>query len=147
MITSQWRYSKGVKMSKKLTQWQEKKIRAQAKAGWNQDKIARGLGIAKWRVTAFAKRVKIGKRRAKGTSEYWRDVKSTQRQNKVTWKKAIQQTSGTKFWGEKKAARMGKKYKQIQEFWDEMEEEALTAEEKQEKWKEMEDEYYFATPT
>jgi predicted transcriptional regulator len=134
-------------MTKKFTQQQEKKIRAQAKAGWNQERIAKYLHVAKWRVSKFQQKKAIGKRRAKGTSEYWNDVKSTQRQNKTTWKKAIQQTSGTKFWGEKKAARLGKKYKRIEEFWDEMEEEALTQEEKQERWKEMEDEYYFGTPT
>jgi len=132
---------------KPLTQWQEKKATARAAKGWNQERIAKSLGVAKLRVNIYLQAKAIGKRRAPGTSEYWNDVRSTQRQNKVSWKKAIQQTSGTKYWGEKRATRLGKKYKQIADFWEEAKEEGLTQEEIAQKWQDESEEFYFGTPT
>jgi len=132
---------------KPLTQWQKKKAVARAKLGWNQERIALSLGVAKLRVNRYLQAKVIGKRQAAGTSMYWSDVKSTQRQNKVSWKKAIQQTSGTKFWGERKAARLNKKYKQIADFWKEAQEEGLSQEEIDQKWKDESEEFFFGTPT
>jgi len=132
---------------KPLTQWQEKKATARAVKGWSQERIAKSLGVAKLRVNRYLQAKTIGKRRAAGTSMFWNDVRSTQRQNEVSWKKAIQQTKGTKFWGERKAARLNKKYKQIADFWKEAQEEGLTQEEIAQKWEDESEEFYFGTPT
>lgn len=133
---------------KPLTQWQEKKAIARAGLGWNQDKIARSLKVAKQRVSRVLIAKKAGKRAVPtGASAFWSDVKIVQRLRTVSWKKATKITYHEPFWGSKRAAKQGKKYKRYQDFWDEVHKQRLSEEEKEKKWQEESEEYYFDTPT
>jgi len=130
---------------KALTQWQEKKAIAWSKKGWNQDKIARSLKVAKKRVSRVLITKKVGKRQAK--NEFWKDVKTFQKWNEVSWKTAKDRVYHLPYWGKKRAARSKKmKYMGWKEFYAQAKRDALTQKERDERYEEMEDEFYFGTP-
>jgi len=131
---------------KPLTQWQEKKATARAAKGWNQERIAKSLGVAKLRVNRYLQAKAIGKRRPAGTSMFWSDVKSIQRMRGMSYKEATKRVGMTKFWGTKRAEKAGKNYKRIADFWKEAEEAALNEKEIEQKWKDESEEFYFGTP-
>jgi hypothetical protein len=130
-------------MVKQLTQWQEKKAVALSKKGYGQKKIGLTLKVSKERVGIALRKAKIGKRRV---SPFWSDVQTLQRLRMVSWKEAREITYHEPFWGKKRAARAGKKYKRWEDFWDWVREEELSEREIQEKLEEETEEYYFDTP-
>ena len=129
---------------KTLTQWQEKKIRGQTKAGWSQKKIARGLGIAKWRVAGFQKAKSIGKRRKGG---FWDVVKITQEASlrPLSWKAARKKVYYQEIWAERRARRKGKMTKTFQEFWQDEYIKSLSQEEKEKLLRDEMEEYEFSS--
>lgn len=127
----------------KLTKTQETGAISRSLKGWSQQKIAKSLGVAKWRVNAYLVSKKVGKRRK---SEFWGSVKAVQEATGYSWVKVRKTVYHAPKWSEKRATRMGKRFKSWREFWDECKQEGLSQEEKMAKMEEMEDEVYFDTP-
>jgi len=131
---------------KPLTQWQEAGAISRALKGVSQQKIAKALGVSKYRVSKVLKAKGVGKRRKDTGDTFWGSVKAVQEATGYTWKRSRKTVYHAPKWGKKRAERMGKTYKRWEDFYKEAEAEALTAEEKKQKYEEESDEYYFDTP-
>lgn len=127
---------------KQLTATQKKKAASLAKKGVSQQKIAKSLGVAKQRIASHLKLKGVGKR---ATGTFWEDVKTVQRLEGLTWKKARGKAYNTVFWGKKRAKKAGKKFKTWQEFWDDINAEDIRGKERDELIAEEMEELYLVS--
>jgi transcriptional regulator len=102
---------------KTLTAKQTTKVRSLTKKGKTQAQIAKVLGVSKQRVSTAQAKAKVGKRRP---SPFWKDVKQVKELLGVSHKRATNLVSQNKKWGEKRAARAGKKWRTPEERQAEM---------------------------
>jgi transcriptional regulator with XRE-family HTH domain len=107
----------GKRKYKSLTSKQTTKVRSLTKKGKTQAQIAKLLGVSKQRVSNAQAKAGVGKRRP---SPFWQAVKRVKEDTGCSHKRATNLVSQNRKWGEKRAARAGKKWRTPEERQAEM---------------------------
>ena len=92
----------------------KKRVRVLTKQGLSQQKIAKLLGVRKSRIGVVQASQGAVRPQVKGAYLFMEDVKTVQRMEHVTWKKAIRLTKDKPFWYKKRAKGLTKSFESLE---------------------------------